>query len=41
MKFLDNHLEVDCGALKRPINPTRGFIFSPTAFAMIKGFEVM
>jgi len=29
------------GALKRLINPTRGFKTLPTASATIKGFEVM
>jgi len=34
-------LEADHGALKRLINPTRGFKTLPTASATIKGFEVM
>jgi transposase-like protein len=34
-------LEADHGALKRLINPTRGFKSLPTASATIKGFEVM
>ncbi len=41
IKFLNDRLEVDHGALKRLINPTRGFKTLPTASATIKGFEVM
>lgn len=41
VKYLNNGLEADHGALKRLINPTRGFKTLPTASATIKGFEVM
>jgi IS6 family transposase len=41
VKYLNNRLEADHGALKRLINPTRGFKSLPTAAATIKGFEVM
>jgi len=41
VKHLNNRLEADHGALKRLINPTRGFKSLPTASATIKGFEVM
>lgn len=41
VKYLNNRLEADHGALKRLINPTRGFKTLPTAYATIKGFEVM
>lgn len=41
VKYLNNRLEADHGALKRLINPTRGFKTLPTASATIKGFEVM
>ena len=41
VKYLNNRLEADHGALKRPINPTRGFKALPSASATIKGFEVM
>jgi transposase-like protein len=41
VKYLNNRLEADHGALKRLINPTRGFKTPPTASATIKGFEVM
>jgi hypothetical protein len=37
----NNRLEADHGALKRLINPTRGFKTLPTASATIKGFEAM
>jgi IS6 family transposase len=40
VKYLSNLLEADHGALKRLINPTRGFKTLPTASATIKGFEV-
>lgn len=40
MKYLHNRVEADRGALKRLINPTRGFRTLPTASATIKGFEV-
>jgi transposase, IS6 family len=38
VKYLNNRLEADHGALKRLINPTRGFKTLPTASATIKGF---
>ena len=41
LKYLNNRLEADHGALKRLINPARGFKTLPTASATIKGFEVM
>jgi hypothetical protein len=41
VKYLNNLLEADHGALKRLINPARGFKTLPTASATIKGFEVM
>jgi IS6 family transposase len=41
LKRVDNLLEADHGALKRLINPTRGFKTLPTASATIKDFEVM
>ena len=41
VKYLNNRLEADHGALKRLINPARGFKTLPTAAATIKGFEVM
>ncbi len=40
-KYLNNIIEADHGALKRVIRPTRGFQTMKTAFATIKGFEVM
>jgi transposase-like protein len=40
-KYLNNILAADHGALKRVIRPTRGFQRMKTAFATIKGFEVM
>ena len=40
-KYFNNRLEADHGALKRLINPTRGFETLPTASATIKGFEIM
>lgn len=39
VKYLNNRLEADHGALKRVIKP--GFKTIPTASATIKGFEVM
>jgi transposase-like protein len=39
--YLNNIIEADHGALKRVIRPTRGFQRMKTAFATIKGFEVM
>jgi len=41
VKYLNDRLEADHGALKRLINPARGFKTLPTASATIKGFEVM
>ena len=40
-KYLNNVIEADHGALKRVIRPTRGFQRMKTAYATIKGFEVM
>jgi transposase, IS6 family len=40
-KYLNNRIEADHGALKRLIRPTRGFRSMKTAYATIKGFEVM
>ena len=40
-RLFNNRLEADRGALKRLINPTRGFKTLPTASATIKRFEVM
>ncbi len=41
LKYLNNFIEAYHGALKRMIRPTRGFQRMKTAFATIKGFEVM
>jgi IS6 family transposase len=41
VKYLNNRLEADHGGLKRLIKPTRGFQSTRTAYATIKGFEVM
>jgi DDE domain len=41
MKYLNNRLEGDHGKLKRLIKPTLGFESMKTAYATIKGFEVM
>jgi transposase, IS6 family len=41
VKYLNNHLECDHGKLKRLIQPTLGFQSMKTAYATIKGFEVM
>jgi transposase, IS6 family len=41
MKYLNNRLEGDHGQLKRLIRPTLGFKSMKTAYATIKGFEVM
>jgi transposase-like protein len=41
VKYLNNLIESDHGKLKRLINPTLGFISMKTAFATIKGFEIM
>jgi transposase-like protein len=40
-KYLNNIIEADHGALKRVIQPARGFQRMKTAYATIKGFEVM
>ena len=40
-KYLNNVIEADHGALKRVIRPTRGFQRMKTAYATLKGFEVM
>src|SRR5258708_7521464 len=40
-KYLNNIIEADHGALKRVIRPTRGFQTMKTAYATIKGFEIM
>ncbi len=41
VKYLNNRLEADHGKLKRRIHPARGFKSMKTAYATIKGFEVM
>ena len=41
VNYLNNRLEADRGGLKRLIGPTRGFKSMPSAYATIKGFEVM
>ena len=41
VKYLNNVIEVDHGKLKMLIKPVRGFKSLPTAYATIKGFEVM
>ena len=41
VKYLNNIVEADHGKLKRLINPTLGFQSLRTAYATIKGFEVM
>lgn len=41
VKYLNNRIESDHGKLKRLINPVRGFQSMKTAYATIKGFEVM
>ena len=41
VKYLNNRLESDHGKLKRVIKPTLGFQSMRTAYATIKGFEVM
>ena len=41
VKYLNNRLEGDHGKLKRLIKPTFGFQSMKTAYATIKGFEVM
>ena len=41
VQYINNQLEADYGKLKRLIRPTLGFQSLRTAFATIKGFEVM
>jgi len=41
VKYLNNVIEADHGKLKILIKPVRGFKSMPTAYATIKGFEVM
>jgi len=41
VKYLNNIVEADHGKLKRPIKPTLGFQSMKTAYATIKGFEIM
>lgn len=41
VKFLNNIIEADHGKLKRLIKPVMGFKSMKTAYATIKGFEVM
>ena len=41
VKYLNNVIEADHGKLKMLIKPVRGFKSMPTAYATIKGFEVM
>ena len=40
-KYLNNVVEADHGKLKQLIRPVRGFKTLKTAYATIKGFEVM
>ena len=41
VKYLNNIVEADHGKLKRLIHPTLGFKTMKTAYATIKGFEVL
>ncbi len=41
VKYLNNIIESDHGKLKRLINPTLGFKSMKTAYATLKGFEIM
>jgi len=41
VKYLNNRVEADHGKLKRLINPVRGLKSLKTAYATIKGFEVI
>ncbi|SCZ86815.1 Integrase catalytic region (fragment) [Nitrosomonas mobilis] len=41
VEYLNNIVEADHGKLKRLINPVRGFKSLETAYATIKGFEIM
>jgi len=40
-KYLNNIIEADHGVLKQLISPARGFRTMKTAYATIKGFEIM
>jgi transposase-like protein len=40
-KYLNNIIEADHGGIKRVTRPTRGFQRMQTAYAPIKGFEIM
>jgi len=40
-KYLNNIIEADRGLLKQLIRPARGFQTMKTAYATIKGFEIM
>ncbi len=41
VKYLNNVIEADHGKLKQLIKPVRGFKALKTAYATIRGFEVM
>jgi len=41
IKYRNNRLETDHGKLKGLINPVRGFHSMKTAYATIRGFEIM
>ena len=41
VKYMNNIIESDHGKLKRLIKPTQGFKSIKTAYATIKGFEIM
>ncbi len=41
IKYRNNRLEAEHGKLKRLISPVRGFQSMKTAYATIKGFEIM
>ncbi|MGV3740229.1 MAG: DDE-type integrase/transposase/recombinase, partial [Gammaproteobacteria bacterium] len=41
IKYRNNRIEADHGKLKQLINPVRGFQSMKTAYATIKGFEIM
>ena len=41
VKYLNNRIDSDHGKLKRVIKPTLGFKSMKTAYATLKGFEVM
>ena len=41
IKYRNNGIEADHGKLKQLINPVRGFQSMKTAYATIKGFEIM